>query len=177
VSLSLAGLIVFALRNRALLGMSIVALGLGANLAVVVLNDGMPVRREALVSAGLASADEVDRVEISGVQRLERDSDRLVFLGDVIPLPETEQVLSFGDLVILVGLADVAANLLLARRRPSAGADDRTDEPDAPPPAPVAPESGAPARQRRHIPQFEPILVDEPARVLVGAGVGSTVEP
>jgi hypothetical protein len=78
-------------------------------------------------------------------------------------------VLSFGDLVILVGLADVAANLLLARRRPTAEAGGSTDEPDAPPPAPGVPDGGAPARARRHIPQFEPILVDEPVRVLVDA--------
>src|SRR5215213_9403182 len=119
VSLSLAALIVFTLRNRAIVGMTIVAIGLSANLAVVVINDGMPVRRDALVDAGLARVDEVDRVEIAGVQRLERDGDQLGFLADVIPLRETRQVLSFGDLVILAGLADVAANLLLGRRRPA----------------------------------------------------------
>jgi hypothetical protein len=141
-----------------------------ANVAVVVLNDGMPVRRDALVSAHLATADEVDRVEISGVQRLERDGDRLLFLGDVIPLPETNQVLSFGDLIILAGLADVAANLLLGRRRATAA---KTARP-APPP-PTEPPAREPVRAR-NIPDFEPIVLDEPApapvRVLVGASQG-----
>jgi hypothetical protein len=170
VTLSLLALVVFAIRNRTLTGMSIVAIGLCANVAVVVLNDGMPVRRDALVAAGLATADEVDRVEISGVQRLERDGDRLLLLADVIPLAETSQVLSFGDLIILAGLADVSANLLLARRRPAAASGAR---PSQPPPAPAPPARAAVPRAR-NIPDFDPIVVDEPtpetARVLVGAG-------
>jgi Family of unknown function (DUF5317) len=164
VTLSLLALIVFSARNRALTGMTIVAIGLCANLTVVVLNDGMPVRRDALVAAGLATADEVDRVEISGVQRLERDGDRVTFLGDVIPLEETSQVLSFGDLIILAGLADVAANLLLGRRR-DADADASSPPTDPPPDSPER------ASRARTIPEFEPIVLDEPAhaRVLVGA--------
>jgi uncharacterized protein DUF5317 len=172
VTVSLLALILFAVRNRALTGMTIVAIGLCANAGVMVLNDGMPVRRDALVAAGLATSDEVNRVEISGVQRLERDGDRLLFLADVIPLAETNQVLSFGDLIILAGLADVAANLLLARRRPSAASSSR---PSPPPPA-RAPSTRAPVPRARNIPDFEPIVVDDPApapaRVLVGAGAG-----
>ena len=162
VTLSLLALVVFAVHNRALTGMSIVAIGLCANVTVMVLNDGMPVRRDALVSAQLATAAEVDRVEISGVQRLERDDDQLLFLADVIPLPETNQVLSFGDLIILAGLADVAANLLLARRRPAAAAV----RPTQPPPTRQAPARG-PVPRARNIPDFEPIVLDEPAPVRV----------
>jgi hypothetical protein len=171
VTLSLLALIAFTLRNRAIVGMSVVAIGLGSNLLVLVANDGMPVRADALVAAGLARADEVDRVDIAGVQRLERDGDQFVFLADVIPLPETEQVLSFGDLVILAGLADVAANLLLGRRRPAA----ESDRPSEPEPAPRralpsrddAPGAAATPGTRR------PDPVDEPVHVLVGAGVGA----
>jgi hypothetical protein len=170
VVLSLGALIAFTLRNRALTGMSIVAIGLCANLAVVLLNDGMPVRRDALVAAGLASADEVDRVEIAGVQRLEQDGDVLLFLADVIPLPETNQVLSFGDLVILAGLADVAANLLLARRR-------ETASPARPSQRPRDKPARAPVSRERAIPEFEPIVLDEPTHVLVGVGVGGAPPP
>jgi hypothetical protein len=171
VTLSLLALVVFTLRNRAMVGMSIVAVGLGANLFVLVVNEGMPVGRDALVAAGLASSDEVDRVEIAGVQRLERDGDQLVFLGDVIPLPETEQVLSFGDLVILAGLADVAANLLLGRRRPTV-ASGRPSEPESGPRAPVAPRDSSGATAAPITSRPDPVELDEPVHVLVGAGVG-----
>jgi hypothetical protein len=155
VTLSLLALVVFALRNRALAGMTIVAFGLCTNLAVVVLNDGMPVREQALVSAGLATPDDVGRVEISGVQRLEREGDRLVLLADVIPVAATRQVLSFGDLVILAGLADVAANLLLGRRRA---------RPLRPPrPARLATPPREPVPRVRNIPEFDPIVFDDPA--------------
>jgi hypothetical protein len=149
VVVALVALVVFARRNRHLLGMGIVAIGVTANLTVVVLNNGMPVRTDALVDAGLAEVHEVDRVEISGVQRLERDGDVAVFLGDIIPLRATKQVLSIGDLVILAGLGTVASNLLRNRTRA------------ATPPAPKARPPQPPRRRERHIPDFEPIELDD----------------
>jgi hypothetical protein len=124
VAFGLVALLVFALRNTHLVGMSIVAVGVLANLVPLLVNDGMPVRADALVSAGLAARDEIDRVHIRGAQRLERPDDSLTFLGDLLPVPETRQVLSFGDLLILVGVADVAANLTLRRRRAAAELPD-----------------------------------------------------
>lgn len=124
VVFGLACLFAFALRNVRLVGMSVMAIGILGNLLATFLNDGLPVGRHALVAAGLASPAEVDRVELSGARRLEEPTHRLRFLGDIVPLPETGQVLSFGDLVILVGLADITANLTLRRRRAT------TDEPD-----------------------------------------------
>jgi hypothetical protein len=81
-----------------------------------VVNNGLPLRADALVHGGLAARDESDRVQIRGAQRLERTDDRLTFLGDIVPIHETGQVLSFGDLLILAGVADIAANLTLRRR-------------------------------------------------------------
>ncbi|MFN0091425.1 MAG: DUF5317 family protein [Acidimicrobiales bacterium] len=111
--------------NLRLRGMAVIGLGLAANLAVVVLNAGMPVRPEALIAAGLASPEDAEQVELRGQRRLEQEDDLLVWLGDVIPLRATGQVLSFGDLVVLAGVADVAAGLLRRRRvdefRPTAG--------------------------------------------------------
>jgi hypothetical protein len=172
VVLALLALVVFTLRNRRLAGMAIVAVGVLANLTVLVLNDGMPVRRDALVSAGLATQQELDRVEIAGVQRLERPGDRLVALGDVIPLRATSQVLSIGDLVILVGLADVAANLLTGtRRKQTSSTDDESPSDDVridlTVDVPERPRVRGRSRERT-IPDFEPILVDLP--ILVGAG-------
>jgi hypothetical protein len=135
VVVALVSLVVFARRNRHLLGMGIVAIGVTANLTVVVLNNGMPVRTDALVDAGLAEVHEVDRVA--------------VFLGDIIPLRATKQVLSIGDLVILAGLGTVASNLLRNRTRA------------ATPPAPKARPPQPPRRRERHIPDFEPIELDD----------------
>lgn len=178
VVVGLLALIAFARRNAHLVGMGVVTIGVLCNLTVVVLNGGMPVRGDALVEAGLAEAHELSRVEIPGVQRLERESDVLVALADIVPVPETRQVLSFGDLIIVVGLADVAANLLLRRER--AASEEQDDEPTQherraqvvrptrvhrPRPTPV---SRAP--RTRHIPEFEPITLDDDvAPVLVGA--------
>lgn len=116
VVVALAALFAFALCNVRLVGMSVMAIGILGNLLATFFNHGMPVRPAALVAAGLATSDEVDRVELSGARRLEEPTHQLRFLGDIIPLEETGQVLSFGDLVILVGLADITANLTLRRR-------------------------------------------------------------
>ena len=50
-----------------------------------------------------------------GAERTRRPSDRLTVLGDVVPVPALRQVVSFGDLILLAGVSDVAAHL--ARRR------------------------------------------------------------
>ncbi|MDY7099612.1 MAG: DUF5317 family protein [Actinomycetota bacterium] len=124
-------LISFCAANWRLAGLTVVSIGLSANLVAIVLNGGMPVRGDALVDAGLATAEEIDAgVTLRGERHVENDRDRLVFLGDIVPLRPTRQVLSFGDLIVLVGLADVAMNLTLRRRdetRPSAGDVMRLD--------------------------------------------------
>jgi hypothetical protein len=117
VMAALVALLAFAVANLRLVGMTIVAIGIAANLAVLVVNAGMPVRASALVHAGLAHEHELGNVEIRGAQRLEHPGDRLMFLADIVPFSPTRQVLSFGDLIVLVGAADVAANLTLRRRR------------------------------------------------------------
>ena len=125
VVVGLAALFAFAIVNVSMIGMSVMAIGILANLMATFLNGGLPVSRHALVAAGLASRDEIDRVELSGARRLEAPTHRLRFLGDIIPFDETGQVLSFGDLVILIGLADITANLTLRKRKGAAeGADD-----------------------------------------------------
>ncbi len=120
VVIGLAALFAFAIVNVSMIGMSVMAIGILANLMATFLNGGLPVSRHALVAAGLASRDQVDRVELSGARRLEAPTHRLRFLGDIIPFDETGQVLSFGDLVILIGLADITANLTLRKRKGTA---------------------------------------------------------
>lgn len=112
---SYAGLLGVVAANRRLVGMPVVAVGLLCNVVVIAVNGGMPVRAEAIV----AVYDEVDvaTLQFSAKRHLETDDDRLTFLGDIVPVPPLRQVLSFGDLILALGMADVAFRLV----RPSRG--------------------------------------------------------
>ena len=106
--------------NFGLVGMPVAAVGLLLNLVVIAVNGGMPVRAEAILSVddSITTAD-LDRLEFGAKRHLETDDDRLTFLGDVVPVEPLGQVLSFGDLILAVGTADVAFRLVrpLGRRR------------------------------------------------------------
>lgn len=112
VYVSYGFLIVFAVRNLRLVGMPIVLLGLVLNTLVIGINGGMPVREEAIRAAGHLMPDEIATVDFGAKRHLEDDSDRLVFLGDVIPVRPTREVLSFGDLLLAFGVANVLFRLL-----------------------------------------------------------------
>lgn len=113
----LIGGIVFAGLNLHLAGMAVIAVGIAANLLPVALNGAMPVRADALVEAEMVTADELDRVALSGARELRNDDTLLAVLGDTYPVRWTGQVVSLGDLIMMVGLADVVTNLMLQRRR------------------------------------------------------------
>lgn len=106
---SYAALFVFAVANAALAGMAVVAVGIGLNGLVITINGGMPVKAEAIVAAGIANdVTEAKRLEFRGKRHLATDEDRLVVLGDVIPVPVGGgSVLSYGDLVLALGAAVV----------------------------------------------------------------------
>ena len=116
---SLVMALAFAFRNIRLAGMAVVSVGIIANLVPLVLNGATPVRPEALVEAGMVDAADLDRVTLSGPYELSDADTSLASLGDTIPLSFAKQVVSFGDLIILVGIADVLANLLARRRQPA----------------------------------------------------------
>lgn len=109
---SFAALLAFSVANLATVGMWLVGGGIALNLAVIGLNGGMPVRPSALVRAGVAEPGRAADVRLSAKHHLERPSDRLVVLADVIPVAPLREVLSFGDLVMAVGTADVVVHLL-----------------------------------------------------------------
>lgn len=115
LGLSLAVLAAFAASNVHVTGVAVVGLGLVLNLAAVVLNNGMPVRPAALVAAGVVERAELPDAELAAPRHLETPRDRLPVLGDVLPVPIAQEVLSFGDLIILFGTADAVRDL--ARRR------------------------------------------------------------
>ena len=112
---SLAGLVAFSIANLHLTGMGVMTIGLGLNLFAIMVNGGMPVSARALVAADVVPAAEVAHVELRGARHLERPSDSIVVLGDIIPMGR--QVVSFGDLIIAVATADVIAHLVRRQRR------------------------------------------------------------
>ena len=118
VALALISLIAFALMNFRLAGMGVVAFGLFLNLVPIVVNGAMPVSPEAMVNADLApNVGAAELLKLQAPREIQQAGDRLVFLGDIIPIGILDQVLSFGDLVLLVGLADVVANRVRRRYR------------------------------------------------------------
>ena len=105
------------LANLHLVGTGVVAVGLALNLASMIVDQGVPVRRGALVAAGILDADEVPRASVSGPRHLERDSDLAPWLGDALPVGALRSAVSFGDLIVAIGVADVAAHAARPRRR------------------------------------------------------------
>ena len=114
---SYALLIAFCVANLTRAGMGVVLVGILLNVVVIGVNGGMPVRRSAIVAAGIASHDEVAGLDFGTKRHLETGDDRLTFLGDIIPVPFAGEVLSFGDLAMSVGVAAVLANLLRTKRQ------------------------------------------------------------
>lgn len=123
VLVSYALLVAFALANLRIVGVPVALVGLLCNVAVITANGGMPVRAEAILAVD-RSADLGD-LDFSAKRHLEEPDDRLTFLGDVVPVRPLGQVLSFGDLILAVGVADVVFRLLKPaapirrRRRPT----------------------------------------------------------
>ncbi len=112
----LAAGLAFAVRNIHLVGMVVIAVGVTANLLPVAINGATPVRADALVEAGMVDAADLDRVNLQGARMIADDDTPLDWMGDTIPVAAASQVVSFGDLVILIGLASVISNLMLQRR-------------------------------------------------------------
>jgi len=102
----------FAVVNLRLVGMPVVLLGLGLNAAVIAANGAMPVRASAVLAADVVPAAELETADLGAKHRLERPGDRLTLLGDIIPVPPAREVVSFGDLILAVGLVDVVFRLL-----------------------------------------------------------------
>lgn len=120
-AIALLGLVsglAFAVVNVHLAGMTVIAIGIALNLLPIALNGAMPVRPEALVEAEMVTAEELPRVTLNGARELSDDSTILGVLGDTFPVRWTNQVVSIGDLIMMVGLAALVANLTLQRRRP-----------------------------------------------------------
>ena len=106
-------LAVFAIRNSALLGVPLVALGLGLNAIVVGANGAMPVSPYAAAKANISTGALADdaRHDIAG------PGTTLRVLGDNIPvlLPLRPEVVSVGDCLVAAGLGLLAFSGLRKR--------------------------------------------------------------
>lgn len=99
----------FAARNYVLRGMGIVIIGVACNALVIVLNQGMPVKIPVRWQNQTWTQPTVKH-------HPQQPDDKLRFLSDIIVLEHPyDTVLSFGDLILAVGLCDLAFN---ASRRP-----------------------------------------------------------
>lgn len=113
----LVAALIFTIRNLMIVGMAVIGVGIVANLVPIVLNGATPVRAEALVEAGMVETGDLDRVVVSGARAIADEETRLGWLGDTIPIAVADQVVSFGDLIMLIGVSNTIASLMLRRRR------------------------------------------------------------
>lgn len=109
--LSYVGVALFMLLNRSFAGMAFAAAGLALNALVIAVNGAMPVSRWAADVAGIGSLGDMGvKHEVAGPDTV------LSFLGDVIPIPSTLQIISVGDVVLGVGIALLVYRQTLAER-------------------------------------------------------------
>jgi len=104
-------LIVLVVRNTHLVGVPIIALGLALNLLGVMVNHGVAVDRGALIAARVETSRSITEATFPGAYHLRTGGDSLWWLGEAIPVRELETVVSFGDLVVIAGVATTLANL------------------------------------------------------------------
>lgn len=114
---SYACLVVFSLANVRFVGMGLVTIGIAANVVPIAVNRGMPVDRDAVVSAGIAPVGRLPRLHLDRKHHLQRGDDTVMVLADIIPVRAAGEVISFGDVVLSVGVADVLYHLMRPRLR------------------------------------------------------------
>jgi hypothetical protein len=128
-------LLAFGLCNLKHRGMWMVVLGFALNAVVITANHGMPVRPSALSAIKF-------RGDIHEVKRhRQKSSDKLVVLGDIIPVPPLDTILSFGDMILALGVINLLFNVM----RPTGGGhgiDPTTRAPSKPAEAGEAADAG-----------------------------------
>lgn len=114
LSLALFGIV--AAANLNLVGMAVVLVGIAANLLPIVANGAMPVRESAVIDARIADAETIEFVELGAGRRFEESGDMLMTLGAIVPVRPLGEVLTFGDLIAIVGLLNVGLRIGRPRR-------------------------------------------------------------
>jgi hypothetical protein len=113
--LALAGLLGVVRANGQLPGMPLLALGLLANLLVLVLNFGVPVSAQTLTRAGTTLERPLPhRPDAKHV--IDGPGTRLALLGDQLAVRPLRTVVSFGDVAELAGLFLLVQALMIGWR-------------------------------------------------------------
>jgi hypothetical protein len=128
---SYLALALFALVNLRLVGMPIVLVGLLMNLAPIAANRGMPVRADAISAARVAEPEEIPALDFDAKHHLETADDQWMLLSDIIPVRPLREVLSYGDLVMSFGIANVIFRLMKPRPNRRRRDDSASEEQDA----------------------------------------------
>jgi hypothetical protein len=112
---SFALILAFCLTNLRTWGFGVIAIGIAMNALVIGLNQGMP----TIPIGNDADGNRIPKpIELSVKHRPEEPDDLLRFLDDRILLPEPfDAVVSFGDLVVSVGICELAYFASRRRRR------------------------------------------------------------
>jgi hypothetical protein len=146
-------ILAFCFVNIGIRGMGVITIGIALNALVIGLNQGMPTRDQPITTA---SGRHIRKpIEPDVKHRPESSSDLLPFLGDIIWLPQPldAETVSFGDLILAVGICELA--YYASRRRytrgkgPTDTAVTADVTPDADAPADVAEPAGAPGTAER----------------------------
>jgi hypothetical protein len=116
-------ILAFVARNFVIRGMGIVFIGIACNALVITVNQGMPVKLPVEWQTKSWAQPTVKH-------HPQQPDDKLKFLSDIIVLDgPLQSVVSFGDLILLVGLCDVAYNVSRKpKRRGGRSASDQADD-------------------------------------------------
>lgn len=105
----------FCFSNLGTRGFGLIAMGIALNALVIGLNQGMPTVAIGNDAAGNRISKPIERTV---KHRPERDRDLLPILDDRIILPEPfDEVFSFGDLIMAVGICELGYYATRRRRR------------------------------------------------------------
>jgi hypothetical protein len=118
----------FAVANIRVRGFPLILAGMLMNFLVIGANHGMPVTTHALSASG--QQDTLTELVRSGGEKhhLAGPSDRLLFLGDVTPIPPpVKQAVSAGDIVAYAGMAFVVVAAMRRQRPPPVRDDARME--------------------------------------------------
>ncbi len=111
--LSFVLILAFCILNLRTSGFLVIAIGVGLNMLVIGLNQGMPTKDEVHVRNGREVHVPIERTV---KHRPQESDDKLVFLSDQLTVPGIPNVqYSIGDIVIALGIVDVCFE---ASRRP-----------------------------------------------------------
>jgi len=121
--ISYALILAFCLANLSTRGFGVIAVGVAMNALVIGLNQGMPTVPIGNDENGKRTTQEIEQTV---KHRPEEDDDLLTVLDDRIVLPEPfDTVVSFGDLVVSVGICELVYFGSRRRRRRRPGTQSR----------------------------------------------------